>query len=67
MSTDSQSWLSNLLHVAAEESGLRGAGSETMLAKLAGVIFMEVIRNLCNFLISRPIGSAFGYFGPSSP
>jgi hypothetical protein len=38
-----------------------------MLAKLAGLIFMEVIRNLRNFLIGRPIGSAFGYFGPSSP
>ena len=44
MSADSQSWLSNLLHVAAEESGLRGAGSETMLAKLAELIFVEVIR-----------------------
>jgi AraC-like DNA-binding protein len=44
MSADSQSWLSNLLHVAAEESGLGGAGSETMLAKLAELIFVEVIR-----------------------
>jgi hypothetical protein len=33
-----------VLHVAAEESGLRGAGSETMLAKLAELIFVEVIR-----------------------
>jgi AraC-like DNA-binding protein len=44
MSAASQSWLSNLLHVAAEESELSGAGSETMLAKLAEVMFVEVIR-----------------------
>jgi len=44
MSAASQSWLGNLLHVAAEESELGGAGSETMLAKLAEVMFIEVIR-----------------------
>jgi AraC-like DNA-binding protein len=44
MSAASQSWLGNLLHVAAEESELGGAGSETMLARLAEVMFVEVIR-----------------------
>jgi len=33
-----------LLQVAADESELGGAGSETMLAKLAEVMFVEVIR-----------------------
>lgn len=44
MSAASQSWLVSLLHVAADESELGGAGSETMLAKLAEVMFVEVIR-----------------------
>ena len=44
MSAASRSWLVNLLQVAAEESELGGAGSETMLAKLAEVMFVEVIR-----------------------
>jgi AraC-like DNA-binding protein len=44
MSGASQSWLANLLHVAAEESELGGAGSETMLAKLAEVMFVEILR-----------------------
>ena len=44
MSAASQSWLGHLLHVAAEESELGGAGSETMLAKLAEVMFVEIIR-----------------------
>jgi AraC-like DNA-binding protein len=44
MSAASQSWLAGLLHVAADESELGGAGSEAMLAKLAEVMFVEVIR-----------------------
>lgn len=44
MSAASQSWLVSLLHVAADESELAGAGSETMLAKLAEVMFVEVLR-----------------------
>jgi AraC-like DNA-binding protein len=44
LSAASQSWLVSLLHVAAEESELGGVGSETMLAKLAEVMFVEVIR-----------------------
>jgi AraC-like DNA-binding protein len=44
MSAASQSWLASLLQVAADESELGGAGSETMLAKLAEVMFVEVIR-----------------------
>ncbi|MGB6535459.1 MAG: AraC family transcriptional regulator [Xanthobacteraceae bacterium] len=39
-----QSWLVNMLRVAAEETELGDAGSETMLAKLAEVMFVEVIR-----------------------
>lgn len=44
MSAASLSWLVNMLHVATEESELGGAGSETMLAKLAEVMFVEVVR-----------------------
>jgi len=44
MSAASQTWLVSLLHVAADESEVGGAGSETMLAKLAEVMFVEVIR-----------------------
>jgi AraC-like DNA-binding protein len=44
MSAASQSWLVSLLKVAADESEVGGVGSETMLAKLAEVMFVEVIR-----------------------
>ena len=44
MSAASQSWLSNLLLVGVEESELGSAGSETMLAKLAELMFVEVVR-----------------------
>jgi AraC-like DNA-binding protein len=44
MSAASQSWFTSLLQVAADESEAGGAGSETMLAKLAEVMFVEVIR-----------------------
>ena len=44
MSAAGQSWLVNMLRVAAEETELGDAGSETMLAKLAEVMFVEVIR-----------------------
>ena len=69
MSAASRSWLVNLLQVAAEESELGGAGSETMLAKLAEVMFVEVIRRhiarlpedargWLSALRDRPIGQA---------
>jgi AraC-like DNA-binding protein len=44
MSAAGQSWLVDMLRVAAEETELGDAGSETMLAKLAEVMFVEVIR-----------------------
>jgi AraC-like DNA-binding protein len=44
MSPAGQSWLANMLSVAAEETELGGAGSETMLAKLAELVFVEVVR-----------------------
>jgi AraC-like DNA-binding protein len=44
MSVATRSWLSNMLLVAAEESELGSAGSETMLAKLAELMFVEVVR-----------------------
>jgi AraC-like DNA-binding protein len=39
-----QSWLSNMIRVAAEETELDSAGGETMLAKLAELMFVEVVR-----------------------
>jgi AraC-like DNA-binding protein len=44
ISSVSQSWLSTMLNVATEEAELGSAGSETMLAKLAELMFVEVIR-----------------------
>jgi AraC-like DNA-binding protein len=44
MSATGQSWLSNMLHVAAEEAETGSAGSETLLAKLAELMFVEVVR-----------------------
>jgi AraC-like DNA-binding protein len=44
VSTASQGWLSNLVRVAVEESELGSAGGETMLAKIAELMFVEVVR-----------------------
>jgi AraC-like DNA-binding protein len=44
MSATGHSWLSNMLRVAAEEAELSSAGSETLLAKLAELMFVEVVR-----------------------
>ena len=44
MSVAGRNWLAEMLRVAAEETELGGAGSETMLAKLAEVMFVEVLR-----------------------
>jgi AraC-like DNA-binding protein len=44
VSAASQHWLSNLIQVATEESEHGSAGGETMLAKLAELIFVEVVR-----------------------
>ena len=40
----SQSWLSTMLNVATEEAELGSPGSETILAKLAELMFVEVVR-----------------------
>jgi hypothetical protein len=45
LSAAARSWLLSMLRVAAEQSEFGGAGSETMLAKFAEVMFVEVIRN----------------------
>lgn len=45
ISTTSQGWLTSLLDVAVKESAERSAGSEVMLAKLAELMFVEVMRN----------------------
>ena len=44
MPAAAQSWLSNMLRVAAEEAGRGGAGSESLLARLAELMFVEVVR-----------------------
>lgn len=45
LSQASQGWLTSLLDVAIRESVARSAGSEVMLAKLAELMFVEVMRN----------------------
>jgi AraC-like DNA-binding protein len=54
MSPTGQSWLADMLSVAAEETELGGAGSETMLAKLAELIFVEVVRK---YMARLPVDS----------
>jgi AraC-like DNA-binding protein len=44
VSTATQSWLTSLVRAAVEESDHASAGGETMLAKLAELMFVEVIR-----------------------
>jgi AraC-like DNA-binding protein len=44
ISPASQNWLVEMLRIAAEESELGGVGSETMLARLAEAMFVEVVR-----------------------
>jgi len=44
MSVAAQNWLSNMLRVAAEEAGRGGAGSESLLARLAELMFVEMVR-----------------------
>lgn len=44
MSAAAQSWLSNMLRVAAEEAARGSAGSESLLARLAELMFVEVVR-----------------------
>ena len=58
LSAPGQSWLSSLVHVAVKESGDDRAGREAMLAKLAELMFIEVMRHHVN---SLP-GDARGWF-----
>jgi AraC-like DNA-binding protein len=44
VSVETQTWLSTLVRVAVQESEHGSAGGETMLAKLAELMFVEVIR-----------------------
>jgi AraC-like DNA-binding protein len=50
------SWLSSLLRVAAEEAGRGGAGSESLLAKLAELMFVEVVRQYITHLPDDSMG-----------
>jgi AraC-like DNA-binding protein len=52
----SQSWLSNMLRIAAEEAELCDTGSEIMLAKLAELMFVEVVRKHIASLPEDSIG-----------
>jgi AraC-like DNA-binding protein len=44
VSSTSQNWLASLIHVGVDESEQRGGGREIMLAKLAELMFVEVVR-----------------------
>lgn len=44
MPATAQNWLSSMLRVAAEQAGRDDAGSESLLAKLAELMFIEVVR-----------------------
>lgn len=44
MSAAGQSWLANMLRLAAEEAERGGDGSESLLAKVAELMFVEVVR-----------------------
>jgi AraC-like DNA-binding protein len=45
LSQATRGWLTGLLDVAIRESVIRGAGSEAMLARLAELMFVEVMRS----------------------
>ena len=45
ISTASRGWLASLIGVAVKESGHQAAGREAMLAKLAELMFVEVMRS----------------------
>jgi AraC-like DNA-binding protein len=44
ISEATQAWLTSLVRVAVDETGQRNAGGEAMLARLAELMFVEVIR-----------------------
>jgi AraC-like DNA-binding protein len=53
ISVETRSWLSNLIRVAVQETEHGSAGGETMLAKLAELMFVEVIRKYIDALPSE--------------
>lgn len=59
-----QGWLSLLVRHAVAETGRRDAGGETVLAKLAELLFIEVIRQHMNEL---PLGSRGWLSGLKDP
>lgn len=64
LSNASQGWLMSLLDVAIRESVVRSAGSEVMLAKLAELMFVEVMRN---HIDSLPDGARGWFAGLRDP
>jgi AraC-like DNA-binding protein len=50
MSAAGQSWLANMLRLAAEEAERGSAGTESLLAKVAELMFVEVIRKYITHL-----------------
>jgi AraC-like DNA-binding protein len=64
MPAAAQNWLSSLLRVAAEEAGRGGAGSESLLAKLAELMFIEVVRQYITQLPDDSIGWLSGLKHP---
>jgi AraC-like DNA-binding protein len=50
LSDASRGWLSSLMRLAAEETELGGPGGEAMLARLAELMFVEVLRKHINQL-----------------
>jgi AraC-like DNA-binding protein len=64
VSAPGQGWLTSLVHVAVKESNDDGAGREAMLAKLAELMFVEVMRNHVN---SLPEGERNWFAGLRDP
>jgi AraC-like DNA-binding protein len=56
MSATGQGWLSDMLRVAAEEAERGGAGSESLLAKVAELMFVEVVRRYISHLPDESAG-----------
>jgi AraC-like DNA-binding protein len=64
ISTASQAWLLSLVRAGAAESGRGTAGGETMLAKLAELMFVEVIRKYIDALPEDARGWCSGLRDP---
>ena len=62
VSSASQEWLLSLVRAGAAESARAAAGGETMLAKVAELMFVEVIREVHQ---RPPGGRAWLVLGPS--